>query len=39
MEILVLSIIAGLITIAGLWIASRDTKPTDNHTDSQNPKV
>lgn len=34
MEILVLSIIAGLISVAGVWIASRDSKPTDKNTDS-----
>lgn len=29
MEILVLSLVAGLVAVGGLWIASRNTKPTD----------
>lgn len=33
MEVVVFSIIAGLISIAGLWLATRDTKPTDKHDD------
>lgn len=35
MEIIVLSIIAGLVTVVGLWIASSDSKPNDEHTESQ----
>lgn len=31
MEILVLSLVAGLVAVGGLWIASRNTKPTDFH--------
>lgn len=28
MEILVLSIVAGLVVFGGLWIATRETKPS-----------
>lgn len=31
MEILILSLVAGLFAVGGLWVASRDTKPTDFH--------
>lgn len=27
MDILVLSIVAGLVVVGGLWMATRDTKP------------
>ena len=36
MEILVLSLVAGLVVAGGLWLASRDTKPTAKHDDTQN---
>lgn len=36
MDILVLSLVAGLVAIGGLWLASRDTKPTHNQEDGQN---
>ncbi len=29
MEILVLSLVAGLVVIGGLWLATRDTKPVE----------
>jgi hypothetical protein len=35
MDILVLSIVAGLVALGGLWLASRDTKPTDKHKDPE----
>ena len=31
MDILILSLVAGLIAVGGLWVASRDTKPTEKH--------
>ena len=33
MEILILSIVAGLVTVGGLWMATRDTKPAEKHPD------
>ena len=33
MDILILSLVAGLIAAGGLWVASRDTKPTETHDD------
>ena len=30
MDILVLSIIAGLVVAGGIWMATRPTKPKDN---------
>ena len=33
MDILILSLVAGLIAAGGLWVASRDTKPTATHDD------
>lgn len=34
--ILVLSLIAGVFVIGGMWIATRDTKPLGKHPDGQN---
>ena len=31
MQILILSLVAGLVAIGGLWIATRDTKPVQKH--------
>ena len=31
MGILILSLVAGLIAVGGLWVASRDTKPAEKH--------
>ena len=39
MEILVLSLVAGLVVAGGLWRASRDTKPVANHDDKQHHPV
>lgn len=33
MDILILSIVAGLVVIGGIWMATRDTKPADKHLD------
>lgn len=33
MDILVLSIVAGLVVIGGIWMATRDSKPEDKHLD------
>ena len=33
MEILVLSLVAGLVVVGGLWMATRDTKPVEEHSD------
>lgn len=33
MEILVLSIVAGLVVIGGVWMATRETKPAEKHQD------
>lgn len=30
-EILILSLVCGLVAVGGLWLASRDTKPHDDH--------
>ena len=35
MDIFVLSLVAGLIALGGLWVASRETKPVDKHEDFQ----
>ena len=35
MDILVLSLVAGLVAFGGLWLASRDTKPAEKQKDSQ----
>jgi hypothetical protein len=37
MEILVLSLVAGLVVIGGLWLATRDTKPAGNDHAGQHP--
>jgi len=37
MEILVLSLVAGLVVIGGLWMATRDTKPVEKHPDGPHP--
>lgn len=37
MEILVLSLVAGLVVIGGVWMATRDTKPVEKHADVQHP--
>ena len=29
MDILILSLVAGMVVIGGLWLASRETKPAD----------
>ena len=39
MEIIVLSIIAGLVTIGGLWVATRGTEPADKQSGSQDHEV
>ena len=39
MEILVLSLVAGLVVAGGRWLASRDTKPVANHDDKQHHPV
>ena len=39
MDILVLSLVAGLVVAGGLWLASRDTKPVANHDDKQHHPV
>ena len=31
MEILILSIVAGLVVIGGIWMATSDTKPVEKH--------
>lgn len=31
MDILVLSLVAGLVVAGGLWMATRDTKPEEKH--------
>lgn len=31
MDILVLSIVAGLVVAGGIWVATRDTKSSDQH--------
>jgi hypothetical protein len=33
MDILVLSLIAGMVVLVGIWMATRDTKPVDKHPD------
>jgi hypothetical protein len=33
MEILVLSLIAGVFVVGGLWMATRDTKPLEKDSD------
>lgn len=37
MEILVLSLIAGLVVIGGLWMATRDSQPTKKQPDGHRP--
>lgn len=39
MDILVLSLVAGLIAVGVLWVASRDKKPTEKHEDHPNTLV
>jgi hypothetical protein len=36
MEILILSLVAGLVVIGGLWMATRDTKPVEKISDRHN---
>lgn len=33
MEILVLSFVAGIVVVGGLWMATRDTKPAETKSD------
>lgn len=33
MDILVLSLIAGMVVVGGIWMATRDTKPVDKRPD------
>ncbi len=33
MDILILSLVAGMVVIGGLWLASRDTKPSEKQGD------
>ena len=33
MEILILSLVAGLVAFGGFWIATGDTKPVEKHQD------
>lgn len=33
MDILVLSLVAGLVVAGGIWMATRDTKPVDHSAD------
>lgn len=33
MDILVMSIVAGLVVIGGIWMVTRDTKPEEKHQD------
>lgn len=37
MEILVLNIIGGLVSLGFLWIATRDAKPTEKNSDGHHP--
>ena len=37
MQILILSLVAGLVAIGGFWIATQDTKPVDKQLDVNNP--
>ena len=39
MEILVLSLVAGLVVAGGLWLVSCDIKPVANHDDKQHHPV
>lgn len=35
MDILILSLVAGMVVFGGLWLASRETKPPNTPSDSQ----
>jgi hypothetical protein len=35
MDIIVLSIVAGMVACVGFWLASRPTKPVGKHEDGQ----
>ena len=35
MDILILSLVAGMVVIGGLWLASRETKPPNEPADKQ----
>ena len=37
MEILVLSLVSGLVLAGGVWMATRDTKPTEKLPDESHP--
>ena len=36
-QILILSLVAGLVVVGGVWMATRDTKPVDKQSDGNNP--
>ena len=37
MDILVLSLVAGLVVVGGIWMATRDSKPDVKHPDGHHP--
>lgn len=37
MDILVLSLVAGLVVAGGIWMATRDTKPAAKHPEEHRP--
>jgi hypothetical protein len=34
MDILILSLVAGLVVVGGIWIVTRETKPADKQTET-----